>query len=139
MKKYLSIICAITMLACLGGCGSSDSDSKSSSETSSSSEKEETTEEKTDKETEKPTEKETEPETTKATEPATEPEKTDDSPVKILSHSLSKDYEGKDILDVACGTGFLINYYLKRNARFVTGVDLSDKMCEIASKNILSK
>lgn len=42
--------------------------------------------------------------------------------------------EGKDILDVACGTGFLINYYLKRNVRFVTGVDLSDKMCEIASK-----
>ena len=102
MRKYLSIICAITMLACLGGCGSSDSDSdsKSSSETSSSSEKKETTEEKTDKETEKPTEKETEPETTKATEPATEPEKTDDSPVKILSHSLSKDYEGKDILVV---------------------------------------
>ena len=41
--------------------------------------------------------------------------------------------EGKDILDVACGTGVMIDYYLQRNVRSVTGVDFSEKMCEIAS------
>ena len=41
--------------------------------------------------------------------------------------------EGKDILDVACGTGVMIDYYLQRKVRSVTGVDFSEKMCEIAS------
>lgn len=41
---------------------------------------------------------------------------------------------GKDILDVACGTGVMIDYYLKRKVRSVTAVDFSEKMCEIASR-----
>ena len=41
--------------------------------------------------------------------------------------------EGKDILDVASGTGVMIDYYLQRGVNSVTGVDLSDRMCEIAS------
>lgn len=40
---------------------------------------------------------------------------------------------GKDILDVASGTGVMIDYYLQRGVNSVTGVDLSDRMCEIAS------
>ena len=40
--------------------------------------------------------------------------------------------EGKDILDVATGTGVLIPDYLKRNAASVTGIDISPKMAEIA-------
>ena len=92
MKKYLSIICAIAMLASLTGCGSSGSDSNSKtkssniSETEEKTEKEEptsvqvtiepTTEEVTEAPTEKPTEKitepVTEPETELKTEPATE-------------------------------------------------------------------
>lgn len=40
--------------------------------------------------------------------------------------------EGCDVLDVACGTGVLIPDYLKRNVRSVTGIDLSEKMIEIA-------
>ncbi len=40
--------------------------------------------------------------------------------------------EGKDILDVACGTGILIPYYLQRNAASVTAVDISPRMAEIA-------
>ena len=92
MKKYLSIVCAIAMLASLTGCGSSgsDSDSKATSsnisETEEKTEKEEptsvqvtiepTTEEVTEAPTEKPTEKitepVTEPETELKTEPATE-------------------------------------------------------------------
>ena len=39
---------------------------------------------------------------------------------------------GKDVLDVACGTGVLIPDYLKRNAASVTGIDISPKMAEIA-------
>lgn len=41
--------------------------------------------------------------------------------------------EGKDILDVACGTGVMIDYYLERGVRSVTGIDFSERMCEIAS------
>ena len=39
---------------------------------------------------------------------------------------------GKKILDVACGTGVLIPYYLKRDVLDVTGIDISPKMIEIA-------
>ena len=42
--------------------------------------------------------------------------------------------EGKDILDVACGTGVLIPDYLKRSVTSVTGIDISPKMAEIAKK-----
>ena len=41
---------------------------------------------------------------------------------------------GKDILDVACGTGVLIPDYLKRNVASVTGIDISPKMAEIAKE-----
>ena len=40
--------------------------------------------------------------------------------------------EGKDVLDVACGTGVLIPDYLKRKVASVTGIDISPKMAEIA-------
>ena len=39
---------------------------------------------------------------------------------------------GKDILDVATGTGVLIPDYLKRGAASVTAIDISPKMAEIA-------
>ena len=39
---------------------------------------------------------------------------------------------GKDILDVATGTGVLIPDYLARGAASVTGIDISPKMAEIA-------
>lgn len=40
--------------------------------------------------------------------------------------------EGKDVLDVACGTGVLIPDYMKREVASVTGIDISPKMAEIA-------
>lgn len=40
--------------------------------------------------------------------------------------------DGKDVLDVACGTGVLIPDYLKRKVASVTGIDISPKMAEIA-------
>lgn len=42
--------------------------------------------------------------------------------------------EGKDVLDVACGTGVLIPDYLGRNAGSVTGIDISPKMAAIAKE-----
>ena len=39
---------------------------------------------------------------------------------------------GKDILDVACGTGVLIPDYCSRGVRSVTAIDISPKMIEIA-------
>ncbi len=40
--------------------------------------------------------------------------------------------EGKDVLDVACGTGVLMPDYLERKVASVTGIDISPKMAEIA-------
>ena len=41
--------------------------------------------------------------------------------------------EGMDILDVACGTGVMFPYYLKRNVASVTGIDISPQMAKIAA------
>lgn len=38
----------------------------------------------------------------------------------------------QSILDVGCGTGALFDYYLKNNAKSITGIDISDKMIDIA-------
>ena len=37
-----------------------------------------------------------------------------------------------DILDVACGTGVLFDYYLERNVASITGIDIAPKMAQIA-------
>ena len=42
--------------------------------------------------------------------------------------------EGKNVLDVATGTGVLIPDYLAREVASVTGIDISPKMAEIARK-----
>ena len=39
---------------------------------------------------------------------------------------------GMDILDVACGTGVMFDYYLERNVASVTGIDISPEMAKIA-------
>ena len=41
---------------------------------------------------------------------------------------------GMDILDVACGTGVMIDYYLARNVASVTGIDISPEMAKIAAE-----
>ena len=41
---------------------------------------------------------------------------------------------GKDVLDVACGTGVLIPDYLARSVASVTAIDISPKMAELARK-----
>lgn len=39
---------------------------------------------------------------------------------------------GKHVLDVACGTGVMIPYYLERNVASVTAIDISPEMAKIA-------
>ena len=40
---------------------------------------------------------------------------------------------GMDILDVACGTGVMFDYYLQRGVASVTGIDIAPEMAKIAS------
>ena len=40
--------------------------------------------------------------------------------------------EGQHVLDVACGTGVMFDYYLKRNVASVTGIDISPEMVKIS-------
>ena len=39
---------------------------------------------------------------------------------------------GMDVLDVACGTGVMFDYYLQRNVASVTGIDISPEMAKLA-------
>ena len=48
----------------------------------------------------------------------------------ILDNALVS--EGKEVLDVACGTGVLIPDYLTRKVKSVTAVDISPNMVQIA-------
>ena len=41
---------------------------------------------------------------------------------------------GKRILDVACGTGVMIPYYLEKNVQSVTAIDISPEMAKIAQR-----
>ena len=41
---------------------------------------------------------------------------------------------GMDVLDVACGTGVMFDYYLERNVASVTGIDISPEMAKIAAQ-----
>ncbi len=52
----------------------------------------------------------------------------------IIGKILDKAHvtEDKDILDIACGTGTLFPFYLKRNVNSITGIDISPKMVKIA-------
>ncbi len=42
--------------------------------------------------------------------------------------------EGMDVLDVACGTGVMFDYYLDRGVASVTGIDISPEMAKIAAE-----
>lgn len=44
-------------------------------------------------------------------------------------------FKGKHCLDVACGTGVLVPYYLERQVASVTGVDIASEMIRLARKN----
>ena len=41
--------------------------------------------------------------------------------------------EGMSVLDVACGTGVMFDYYLSRGAESVVGIDISPEMAKIAA------
>ena len=46
--------------------------------------------------------------------------------------------ENMEILDVACGTGVMFDYYLSRNVASVTGIDISPEMAKIAASKYKS-
>jgi len=46
---------------------------------------------------------------------------------------------GQDILDVACGTGVMFDYYLQRNVASVTGIDISPEMAKIAAEKFAAE
>lgn len=56
--------------------------------------------------------------------------KNDEITGKILDNA--EVHSGMDVLDVACGTGVMIPYYLERGVASVTGVDISPEMIKIA-------
>ena len=62
----------------------------------------------------------------------TETIKSDEKIEKILDNAEVG--PGMDILDVACGTGVMFDYYLKQNVASVTGIDISPEMAKIATE-----
>ena len=54
----------------------------------------------------------------------------------IIGKILDNAEVGQDmrVLDVACGTGVMFDYYLQRGAAQVVGIDISPKMAEIAKE-----
>ena len=42
--------------------------------------------------------------------------------------------ENMDVLDVACGTGVMFDYYLQRGVSSVTGIDIAPEMAKIAAE-----
>ena len=46
---------------------------------------------------------------------------------------------GQDVLDVACGTGVMLPYYLERGAASVTGIDISPEMAKIAEEKFVEE
>lgn len=54
---------------------------------------------------------------------------------EIIERILDNTIVGADmkILDVACGTGVMFDYYLKRNVSSVTGIDISPEMARLAA------
>ena len=62
----------------------------------------------------------------------TEMIKNDEIIDKILDNAEIQ--ESQHILDVACGTGVLFDYYLDRNVASVTGIDISPEMAMIAQR-----
>ena len=50
---------------------------------------------------------------------------------KILDNAEIR--EGMNVLDVACGTGVMFDYYLQRGVASVTGIDIAPEMAKIAA------
>lgn len=59
--------------------------------------------------------------------------KTDDNKMNEIMDAAGIGQD-KRILDIACGTGVMFNYYLNRDVSEITGVDISSKMIEICRK-----
>lgn len=58
--------------------------------------------------------------------------KTDDAKINLILDKAGVK-RGSAVLDVACGTGVLFPYYLSRDVKRVTGVDISREMLKVAA------
>ena len=45
----------------------------------------------------------------------------------MILEKNSINVKGKNILDIGCGTGFYIEYWSKRKAASITGLDITEK------------
>lgn len=60
---------------------------------------------------------------------------TDEAKIKFILDAAEVK-ENAVVLDVACGTGVLFPYYLRRNVAHVVGVDISAEMARLAAKKV---
>lgn len=58
---------------------------------------------------------------------------TDDNKMNMIMDAAGIK-QGVEVLDIACGTGVMMNYYLGRDVSHVTGVDISSEMIKIAKE-----
>ena len=58
---------------------------------------------------------------------------TDDAKMNIILNAAQIE-NGKSVLDIACGTGVMFDYYLARGVTQITGLDLSPNMAAIAAE-----
>lgn len=61
-------------------------------------------------------------------------DKSDEAGAKKIIKQFSEKIEGKNILDVGCGTGVLYQPLINAKAESITSIDLSDKMINIAKE-----
>ena len=61
-------------------------------------------------------------------------DKSDEAGAKKIVKQFSEKIEGKNILDVGCGTGVLYQPLIDAKAASITSIDLSDKMIKIAKE-----
>lgn len=58
---------------------------------------------------------------------------TDDSKMNMIM-DYAEIKANKTVLDIACGTGVMFDYYLSRGVSHITGVDISSKMIDICKE-----
>lgn len=60
-----------------------------------------------------------------------ERQKTDPAKMACIM-DVARIYPGSSVLDIACGTGVMIDYYLSRDPSHITAIDISQNMADIA-------
>jgi 2-polyprenyl-3-methyl-5-hydroxy-6-metoxy-1,4-benzoquinol methylase len=59
--------------------------------------------------------------------------------IERVKRKYKLSFQGLRILDVGCGVGFWISYYLKERAKEIVGIDISDRAIEFCCKKYFLK